>query len=120
MADRVLMVTWGENIAGREERGLEVFNEVLGLYGRMQQEDRIERFEVCIMTPGAPFDGYVALHGTADQLNEVRESEDYRRSLIDATLVCHDICECMGTINQGVAREVEMYREALADVPQAA
>ena len=36
MADRVMLVTWGESIAGREAHGLEVFSEAIGLYGRLQ------------------------------------------------------------------------------------
>jgi hypothetical protein len=37
MADRVLFISWGEAVRGREARGLEVFNEAMGMLGRMQQ-----------------------------------------------------------------------------------
>jgi len=37
MADRVLLIGWGAPARGREKRGLEVVNEAMGLYGRMQQ-----------------------------------------------------------------------------------
>ena len=43
MADRVLFITWGEVVRGREERALEVFSESLGFYGRLQQDGRITR-----------------------------------------------------------------------------
>ena len=49
MADRVLFIGWGTPVRGREERALEVFNESLGLYGRMQQEGRIESFDVTLL-----------------------------------------------------------------------
>ena len=51
MADRVLFISWRMVVRGREERALEVFNEALGLYGRMQQEGRIERFDVVLLEP---------------------------------------------------------------------
>jgi len=31
MADRVLFMSWGSPVPGREERGLEVFNEAIGI-----------------------------------------------------------------------------------------
>ena len=34
MADRVLVISWGEVVHGREERGLEVFNDALGCANR--------------------------------------------------------------------------------------
>ena len=40
MSDRVLFISWGSPIPGREERGLEVFNEAIGLHGRLQQDGR--------------------------------------------------------------------------------
>ncbi len=49
MADRILFISWGAPVAGREERGLEVFNDAVGLYGRMQQEGRIESFDVVLL-----------------------------------------------------------------------
>jgi len=42
MADRILFIGWGATVRGREERGLEVFNQAVGFYGRCQQEGRIE------------------------------------------------------------------------------
>ena len=33
MADRILFISWAEPVRGREERGLEVFNDALGFSG---------------------------------------------------------------------------------------
>ena len=54
MADRVLFISWGTPVRGSEERGLEVFNATLGLYGRMQQDGRIEAFDVMLFEPTGP------------------------------------------------------------------
>jgi len=37
MADRVLFISWRTPVRGREERGLEVFNESMGLDGRINK-----------------------------------------------------------------------------------
>jgi hypothetical protein len=118
MADRILLITWGANVAGREERGLEVFNEAMGLYGRLQQEGRIESFDVALLNPGTGVDGYIALHGSADQLSELRDAEDFRRTLYDAAMIVQDLKMADGYTNAGIAREMEMYQEAISRVPQ--
>jgi hypothetical protein len=120
MADRVLFISWGENVAGREERGLEVFNEVVGLYGRMQQEGKIESFDVALFNPSPGIDGYMAIHGSAAQIAALKEDEAFRRSLYDAALVVQDLSMNDGYTNEGIAREMDMYREAMSKVPQQA
>jgi hypothetical protein len=120
MADRMLFVGWGATIAGREERALDVFNEAIGFYGRCQQEGRIESFDVILLEPhGGGLAGYVELHGAADQLSALREAEDFQRLLADASLIVDELGVVSGFANEGVARQVEIYRGAVAKVPQA-
>jgi hypothetical protein len=118
MADRMLFIGWGTPVRGREERGLEVFNESIGLYGRMQQEGRIEKFDVVLLDPNAA--GYIELHGSAEQLSAARASEDFRRTLVDASLIVEDIRIIEGFTNEGVAQQMALYQESIARVPQIA
>ncbi len=74
MADRVLFISWNTPVRGREERGLEVFNESMGLYGRMQQDGRIEKFDVVLLGASGDINGYIELHGSTEQIAAVRES----------------------------------------------
>ena len=120
MADRVLFISWGENIAGREAHGLEVFNETIGLFGRMQEEGRIESFDVVLFAPNGDLDGYLALHGSAEQLNALRDSDDYLKALVDAQLVVKKMRVAEGYTGSEIARMMQMYQEAVAAVPQTA
>ena len=120
MADRVLFIGWGEGVPGREERGLEVFNEALGLFGRMQQEGRIEQFDVVLLGPHAELNGYIELHGSAEQLAAVREDDEFLRNTADAGLIVDGLRHIDGYANEGVARMMEVYRQSLAKVPQSA
>lgn len=120
MADRMLFIGWGTPVRGREERGLEVFNEAIGFYGRMQQEGRIERFDVVLLGPNADLNGYIELYGSAEQLAALRESEEFRRNLIDASLVVDDLRQIDGFANEAVAQEMALYQEGIARVPQTA
>ncbi|MGP0102201.1 MAG: hypothetical protein ACLPUT_11360 [Solirubrobacteraceae bacterium] len=120
MADRMLFIGWGTPVRGREERGLEVFNEAIGLYGRMQQEGRIEKFDVVLLGPNADLSGYIELYGSAEQLAAVRESEDYRRTLADAGLVVDALRQIDGYANEAIAAQMALYQESVARVPQTA
>ena len=118
MADRVLFIGWSAPIAGREERGLEVFNEAVGLYGRMQQEGRIERFDVVLLGPNGDLNGYIELHGTAEQLAAAREDEEFQRNTIIAGLVVDRLRHIDGVANEEVARQMSLYQESVARVAQ--
>ena len=118
MADRVLLFTWAEPVRGREERALEVFNESVGMYGRLQQDGRIESFDITLLEPNAEMGGYAQLHGSAQQLDALRESEDFQRLVIDAQLIVEDVRLIAGVTGSGIAQQMQLYQEAVAKVPQ--
>jgi hypothetical protein len=120
MADRMLFIGWGQPVPGREERGMEVFNESIGLYGRMQQQGKIESFDTVLLTPNGQLDGYIELRGSAQQLAAVREDDEFRRLLTDAALIVANLRLVDGVCDKGVEREIATYQEAIGKVPQTA
>jgi len=119
MADRVMFIGWSQSVPGREERGLEVFNEAIGLYGRKQQEGKIEAFSPVLLTPNGQLDGYIEIRGSAQQLAALREDPEFRRNMTDAALIVRDLRVFDGACNEGVAEDIAIYQEAVAKVPQA-
>ena len=120
MADRVLYVGWGESVRGAEERGLEVFNEALGLLGRKQQDGQIESFDVVLFDPNGGLGGFILARGTTEQIDALRADEEFQRNSIDAQLIVDGLTHIEGYTNEGVARTMGMYQEAIAKVPQRA
>ena len=120
MSDRLLFIAWGNPVRGREERALEVFNEGLGLYGRMQQEGRIESFDVVLLNPTSLLAGYIELMGDSAQIQAVQEDAEFQRIMTDASLIVDDLNVIPGYTNEGVAAQMAMYQEAIAKVPQTA
>jgi hypothetical protein len=118
MADRVLLFTWGTPVRGREERALEVFNESVGLYGQMQQDGRIESFDITLLEPNGYMNGFAQLHASQDQLDEIHASEDFQRLIVDAALIVDDVRLIDGATGAGVAEQIGLYQEAVAKVPQ--
>ena len=118
MADRCLVVSWGQPVRGREERALEVFNEAVGLAGRMQQDGRIESFDITLLTPNGATNGYLQMRGSADQISALREDEEFLRNTADAAMIVENLRHTTGVCNEGVARMMEIYGEAISKVPQ--
>ena len=82
------------------------------------QDGRIESFDVVLLEPNGDIDGYMELHGSAEQLHAVRASEDFRRTLVEATLIVDDMRMVEGSTNEGIANEMALYQETIARVPQ--
>jgi hypothetical protein len=118
MADRVLVISWGDAVHGREERALEVFNESLGLAGRMQQDGRIESFDVVLLDPNGDMGGYMEIHGSAQQIAALSQDEEFMRNTIDASLIVHNLRHTTGYTNEGIAQQMTMFQEAVSKVPQ--
>lgn len=120
MADRVLYVGWGSPVRGAEEHGIEVFNEALGLLGRKQQEGMIEGFDVVLLDPNGQIGGFMLAKGTREQIDGLRADEEFQRAMIDASLIVDGLNHIEGYTDEGVAREMAMYQEAISRIPQRA
>jgi hypothetical protein len=117
MADRALFVGFGQPVRGREERAVEVFNEWVGMLGRMQSEARIEGMDVTLLDPhGGELGGFFHIRGTADQCAALQNDEEFRRAVVDATLIVDDFGVVPGVTGDGVAAEMAVYTEAVAKV----
>ena len=120
MADRALHISWGPVVPGREERSLEVFNEAMGLYGRLQNDGRIESFDVTLFESNSDLNGYIELCGSHEQLDAAQQDEEFRRITVDAALVVTNLRVAEAVKNQGVAEAMGRFQEAVSKVPQSA
>ena len=118
MADRVLFISWGQVVRGREVAALENFNETVGLYGRFQQEGKVESFDVVMLDPATGIDGYMAIHGSADQIAALKQNEEFRSALAAGSLIVDDLKMADGYTGEAIAREMGIYQEAISKVPQ--
>ena len=117
MADRALFIGFGMPVRGREERALEVFNETVEMYGRMQSDGRIERFDATLLDPhGGDLGGFFMIHGSEAQCAALPNDEEFRRSMIDAGLIVENLGVVPAVTGEGVGREMTMYADAVRKV----
>jgi hypothetical protein len=121
MADRALFVGWGEPVRGREERAVEVFNEWVGMLGRKQSEGRIEGMDVTLLDPhGGELSGFFQIHGSVDQCAALQNDDEFRRAVLDASLIVEKFGVVPAVTGEGVSREMALYGEAISKVGQGA
>ena len=86
----------------------------------MQQDGRIESFDLTLLSPNAGLNGFAQLKGTAAQMAAVHEDEEFTRMITDASLIVENLSVLQGYANEGVAAQMGIYAEASAKVPQLA
>jgi len=117
MADRALFIGFGAPVRGREERAVEVFNEFVDMFGRMQSDGRIEGMDVTLLDPhGGDLGGFFMVHGSDEQCSTLQMDEEFRRACIDAGLIVDNFGVVPAAIGETVNREMGMYGEAVAKV----
>ena len=78
MAMGGLFIGWGPAVRGREQKALELFQEVMQYYGRLQQQGEIQSFEPVALEPhGGDLAGFLLIKGDADKLARLRASDEF-------------------------------------------
>jgi hypothetical protein len=117
MADRAVFVGFGAPVRGREERAIEVFNEFVGMFGRMQSDGRIAGMEVTLLDPhGGDLGGFFMVQGSEAQCSALLNDEEFRRSSADASLIVENFGVVPAVTGEGIARSMAIYTEALRKV----
>ena len=115
MAEAGIFIGWGANFPGRETRGLEVFNEAIEYWGKLQADGRIESFEVALLTPhGGDLDGFALLRGSRDQVSSLQMDEEFERMNTRASLIVQNLGIVPAVLGEGLGRTIGIYQEELA------
>ena len=66
MAGEALFLGWGQVARGREQLALEVFQETVAYYGKLQEDGKIERFDAYLLEPhGGDLTGFAPVDHAA-------------------------------------------------------
>jgi hypothetical protein len=117
MAEAGLFIGWGTPVRGREAKSLDVFNESVEYWNRLQQDGRIESVEVVFLYPhGGDLSGFALLRGSHDQLNEVGGEEEFLRSIARAGMIVENLGVVRGVLGEGLGQQVAMFQEAIQEL----
>jgi hypothetical protein len=92
MADHALFIGWGRTLPGREQQALQVFNEAMQYWGRLEAQGDIERFEAFSLgAHGGDLYGFALLRGDSAKLAQISISEEFVRLTTRADLTLERI-----------------------------
>ena len=104
MATGALVIGWGPAVRGRELKALQVFNEAIQFYTRLQQQGTIESFEPVALEPhGGDLAGFLLIRGDREKLNAIRTSEEFLRLNNRAALIVDNF----GVITAFIGEELQ-------------
>ena len=117
MANAALFIGWGNVVRGREVKSLEVFNEGLQYWARLQQSGEIESFEPVALEPhGGELAGFVLIRGDRDKLNRLRYSAEWLRLNDRANSVVDDLGIVGAFIGEDLQRLFASYQPNTSDL----
>jgi len=117
MADAGIFIGWGPPVRGREAKSLEVFNESVQYWGQLQQDGKIESFEVALLSPhGGDLGGFALLRGTQEGLDEVRNSDEFTRILARAGLIIEGLGVVGAVLGEQLGTQMGIYQEQIAEL----
>lgn len=117
MADGAIFVGWGAAVRGREAKALQVFNEALAYYGRLQGEGVIESFEPVILSPhGGDLAGFVLLRGDPARLSAVRMTDEFQKISSRAAMIVDGLGVIDAAIGATLATGMANFAAAAAEL----
>ena len=117
MADEALFIGWGEVVRGRESKALEVFNESLQYYARLQQDGTVESFDAWFLAPhGGDLAGFILLRGERERLDEVQRSAEFELLMTRAGMIVDRVGVVNAYTGEALGRLVGQFQEATAEL----
>lgn len=117
MADDGLFIGWGEVVRGREAKAVEVFNEAVAYYSKLQQDGAIESFEPWFLaTHGGDLGGFIIVRGEREKLDEVVRSEEFERLQTRVAMIVDGSGVVQAATGESLARGMGHFQEATADL----
>jgi hypothetical protein len=117
MADDALFLGWGEVVRGRESKAVEVFNESIEYYSKLQQDGMIESFEPWFLAPhGGDLQGFILIRGEREQLDEVVRSPEFETLQARVSLIVDRLGFVQAVTGEALARGMGQFQEAAADI----
>ena len=117
MADAGLFIGWGAPVRGREAKGLDIFNEALAYYGRLQQEGVIESFEAVILEPhGGDLQGFILIRGSQEKLAQLRVDDEFNRMSTRAAQIIDGLGVVGAALGDGLPQAITTYQEATSEL----
>ena len=117
MASAALFVGFGPVVHTRERKSLQVFNEVIQYYTKLQEQGEIEGFDAYLLEPhGGDLSGFLLLRGERDKLDSVRNSAEFIRFNNRAQAVVENLGVVTAYMGEELNRLLGTFEQDIGDL----
>jgi hypothetical protein len=110
-------IVWGVPARGRERYALEVIREATRELEGLQNEGRIEHFDMVVLMPQTiEFGGFCLISGSREQIDSLRNDDDFQRWVLRLQMVADKFGVMDAWVDQGIPVALRLYEEALNKV----
>jgi hypothetical protein len=117
MTDSALFIGWGATAAGRERKSVELFGESLRFLTRLVERGRVASVEPFFLEPhGGDLEGFFLVRGDQEELNRIRQDDDFRRLAVKAQVVVQNFGVVGAITGERLNKHMAWYTEAAREV----
>ena len=117
MAKVGFWIVWGIPARGRERQALEAVREATRELENLQQEGRIEHFDMVVLRPqNIDFGGFCLISGSREQIDSLRNDDDFQRWVLRLQMLSDKLGVMDAWVDKGVPIALRLYDEALRKV----
>src|SRR5712691_5222856 len=117
MADSGLFVGFFGPVRGREKQAVQVFNEAVGFYTKLQQDGEIESWDAVFLEPhGGDLGGFFLLRGDQDKIAKLRGSDDFARVSTRAQLIVENYGVVGAQFGERIQAQMGLFLEASGEL----
>ena len=120
MAGEGLFLGWGEVVRGREQLALQVFQESIAYYSKLQEDGKIESFEPVLLQPhGGDLAGFLMMWGEQSSLDAIRSSPEFERIVTRASAVVDNVGVVSSYSGEALGQAMGIFGEVAQGLLQA-
>ncbi|MEA2314453.1 MAG: hypothetical protein QOI03_1145 [Solirubrobacteraceae bacterium] len=119
MAGDALFLGWGQVVRGREQLALEVFQESIAYYTKLQEGGQIDGFDVYLLAPHAgDLDGFIIMRGEQAALDSIRASQEFLSIVTRAGAIVDNVGVVSAYTGDALAQVMGVFGQVAQDLPQ--
>ena len=117
MAGEALFIGWGTPVRSRETTALEVFNESVQYWGSLQQDGKIESFDVFLLAPhGGDLGGFALLRGERGALDSLLSEDEFLRQLTRANHIVEGLGVVRAYGGESLGEQMQRFQQATEEL----
>jgi hypothetical protein len=114
MRSNALLLTWDRPLPGREQLGMQLFQDVMNYMGGLKERGTIESFETMFLEPrGAGIAGLILVRGESQKLAELTQSDEWGKLMLRSQMTLKNPALVRGFTGAVVGERMKMWAELI-------